>query len=218
MCRVVLLVLACSWSFLPAAEEKPRPITFDRKDEGKLPAGWKAAQTNEGKGSVWKVLADKTAPSGSGYVLGQTAAGPSRMFNLCVLQKSKFGDGELSVRVRAVKGKVDQGGGLVWRYRDPSNYYIVRFNPLEDNFRVYKVVKGKRIQLGTKEGITVPAGKWFHLTVKHTGNRIVCLLEGKHELDVKDDTFKDAGQVGLWSKADAVSNFDELTIWPKASE
>jgi hypothetical protein len=211
-------MLACSWSLLPAAEEKPRPLTFDRKAEGKLPAGWKATQTNEGKGSVWKVLADKTAPSGSGHVLAQTASGPSRMFNLCVLEKSKFGDGEVSVRVKAVKGKIDQGGGIVWRYRDPENYYVVRFNPLEDNFRVYKVFKGKRIQLDSKEGITVPAGKWFQITVQHAGNRIVCLLDGKHKMEVKDDTFKEPGQVGLWSKADAVSNFDELTIWPKKSE
>ena len=211
MCRVVLFLLACSAALLVAGEE-PRPITFDRKDLGKLPAGWKAAQTGEGKGSLWKVLADDTAPSKSGCVLAQTASGPSRMFNLCVLQKSKFASGELRVRLKAVKGKKDQGGGLLWRYQDASNYYVARFNPLEDNFRVYKVVKGKRIQLGTRENLTIPAGKWFAVTVRHTGNRIVCLLDGKAYLDVKDDTFAGAGKVGLWTKADAVSSFDELVI------
>jgi hypothetical protein len=129
-----------------------------------------------------------------------------------VLDKSRFRDGEVRVRIKALKGKLDQGGGLVWRYRDADNYYVARYNPLENNFRVYKVVKGKRIQLGTKEDISLPAGKWFRLAVRHTGNRIQCLLDGKPYLDVKDDTFKEAGQVGLWTKADAVSSFDELVI------
>jgi hypothetical protein len=216
MCRAVLCVLVCS--ALVAAQEKPKPITFDRKDVGKLPAGWKAEQTNEGKGSVWKVLADDTAPSKSGQVLGQTASGPSRVFNLCVLESSKFTDGEISVRIKAVKGKIDQGGGLVWRYRDPNNYYIARFNPLEDNYRVYKVVKGKRIQLGTKENLPVGTGKWFQVTIRQSGNRIECLLDGKPYLDVKDDEFKGSGKVGLWTKADAVSNFDELVIAPRAGK
>ena len=178
---------------------------------GQTAAGWKADQTNEGKGSVWKVLAERTAPSGSGYVLadGQRS---QRVVQPVRAGKSKFHNGEISVRVKAVKGKKDQGGGLVWRYRDANNYYVARYNPLEDNFRVYKVVNGKRIGSPTKENIVIPAGKWFQVTVRQTGNRIECLLDGKPYLDVKDDTFTEAGKVGLWSKADAVSNFDEVVI------
>jgi hypothetical protein len=85
-------------------------------------------------------------------------------------------------------------------------------NPLEDNFRVYKVVAGTRHQLGTKEELKVPAGTWHTISVKMAGNRIECLLDGKKHLEVSDDTFARAGKVGLWSKADAQTRFDDLTI------
>ena len=116
----------------------------------------------------------------------------------------------IRVSFKAVKGKIDQGGGPVWRYQDENNYYIARMNPLEDNFRVYKVVKGKRTQLGTSDA-KAPAGKWHAIRVVQKGNRIQCYLNGKRHLDVKDDTFTNRGKVGLWTKADAVTSFDNFT-------
>src|SRR5206468_1311132 len=97
---------------------------------GKLPPGWTAAKTGQGEGSVWKVVEDSSAPSGS-KVLAQTAAGPGALFNLCVADGTSLQNLELSVAFKAVQGKADQGGGLVWRYSDANNYYIARFNPLE---------------------------------------------------------------------------------------
>jgi hypothetical protein len=111
-----------------------------------------------------------------------------------------------------VAGGVDQGGGLVWRYVDASNYYIARFNPLEDNFRLYKVVDGKRIQLATKEGLRAPAGEWHALAIRMKGDDITCSLNGKRELDAKDGTFAKAGKVGLWTKADAQTYFDKVEV------
>jgi hypothetical protein len=183
-----------------------------KDDAGKLPGGWKADRAGEGKGSEWKVVADKTAPSKGGYVLAQTAKGPSRLFNLCVLEKSSFTDGEVSVRIKAVAGKIDQGGGVVWRYQDAKNYYVCRYNPLEDNLRVYKVIDGRRVQLGTEEKLVREKGKWFTLSIAHKGDAITCSLDGKKYLEVKDGAIKKAGKVGLWSKADARSHFDELTV------
>src|SRR5262245_31286172 len=113
-----------------AALADDKPIRFDKADVGKLPAGWKAAQTYEGKGSVWSVGADASAPSGNGHALAQTAKGPSRLFNLCVVESSSAKDVEVSVKFKAVSGKIDQGGGVLWRYHDPDNYYICRYNPL----------------------------------------------------------------------------------------
>jgi hypothetical protein len=104
-----------------AAEPKAREWTFKTDDLGKLPAGWTAAKTGEGEGSVWKVTADDTAPGKTGHVLTQTAAGPNRLFNLCFVDGTEFGDGELSVRAKAVSGEIDQGGGLVWRAVDANN-------------------------------------------------------------------------------------------------
>jgi hypothetical protein len=161
------------------------------------------------------VVADDTAPSKSGYVLAQTAESPSGLFNLCVLDDGKYKDLELSVQFKAMRGKNDQGGGLVWRYQDANNYYIARMNPLEDNFRVYKVVAGKRVQLESKEGLKVPAGEWHTIKVEQKGDRLECYLDGKKYLEAKDSTFKDAGNVGLWSKSDAQTHFDQFQVGEK---
>jgi hypothetical protein len=206
-CAVLLLSI-----FVIGEEDKPITFKFARADDGKVPAGWKSAQTGEGKGSDWKVVADKTAPAKSGYALAQLAEGPTRLFNLCVAEKTNHTDVEVSVKFKAVGGKIDQGGGVVWRYQDADNYYICRYNPLESNFRVYKVVKGKRLQLASKEEIPLKAGQWYTLSISQKGEQITCSLEGKKYLEVKDDTFAKSGPVGLWTKADAVTHFDELTI------
>jgi hypothetical protein len=103
---------------------------------------------------------------------------------------------DLSVSLKAVSGKIDRGGGLVWRYRDANNYYMTRWNPLEDNFRVYKVVAGKRTQLATVD-VKLDAEKWHTVRAVQTGNRMVCYLDGKMMLEANDDTFPDAGLARL---------------------
>lgn len=195
-----------------AAAEKPLAFTFAVTDAGKLPKGWTAAKTGTGEGSVWKVVEDKTAPSGKGHALAQTAEGPRPLFNICVADDTSFKDLDASVKFKAVKGKIDQGGGIVWRYQDADNYYVARYNPLEENFRVYKVVGGKRNQLATEEGVKAPAGQWQTLTIRQVGDRIECLLDGKLLLKAEDGNIGKAGKVGLWTKADAQTHFDELHI------
>jgi hypothetical protein len=115
------------------------------------------------------------------------------------------------VRSRGVAGREDQGGGPVWRYQDTKNYYIARQNNLEDNYRVYKVVDGRRIQLGTAD-VTARTGTWHELKVTMADDHIECFFDGKKYLDVKDDTFKKAGKVGLWTKADAQTRFDDFVV------
>ena len=197
---------------LLAAEGKSRALRFSKDDVGKLPAGWKAEKTGKGDGSVWKIVADDTAPSKTGYVLAQTAESPNSLFNLCVASDTSYADLTVSVAFKAMHGKNDQGGGIVWRYQDANNYYIARMNPLEDNYRVYKVVASKRIQLQTKEELKVPAGEWHTLKIEQEGDQIKCYLDGRKELDIKDDTFQKAGKIGLWTKADAQTRFDDLKV------
>jgi hypothetical protein len=197
---------------LMAADEKERGFRFSKDDRGKFPTGWKAAQTGKGEGSVWKVVADDTTPSKTGYALAQTAESPGAVFNICVAEDVEYQDLEISVAFKAIRGKNDQGGGLVWRYQDANNYYIARMNPLEDNFRVYKVVSGKRIQLKTKEGSKVPVGEWHRIKVKQQGDHIECFLDGEKMLDAKDDMFPKAGKIGLWTKSDAQTHFDDLKV------
>jgi len=191
--------------------DDPVRWTFEDAKLGELPGGWKADKTGKGPGSQWKVVTDESAPAGPQALAQTSSEGPTPLFNLCVCEESKMADVEMSVRLKAVSGKKDQGGGLMWRYKDAGNYYIARINPLEGNFRAYKVVGGKRVQLATAE-VEAAAGKWHTLRIVHRGERIQCYLNDKLHLDVKDGTFKDAGHVGLWTKADAVTHFDDLNI------
>lgn len=193
----------------PEIEGKTRHWTFTSDDVDKTPEGWEIAQTGEGNGSVWKVVADEAAPSQTVFVLAQTAESPRSMFNLCVIEDVSYSDVKLTVAFKSVAGKIDQGGGIVWRYVDPNHYYICRFNPLEDNLRIYKVIVGKRTQLASFD-VELVAEKWHTLTVTMRGDLIVCDVDGTR-LGVRDDTLSDAGRIGLWTKADAQTHFDQFT-------
>ncbi|MBN2477171.1 MAG: hypothetical protein JXB62_21365 [Pirellulales bacterium] len=193
---------------------------FEDAAAGKLPSGWKAATTGEGAGSVWSVETDAAAPAGP-KVLAQTSSeGPRPLFNLCIAEETSYRDLDLRVAMKAVRGKIDQGGGPVWRLRDKDNYYIARMNPLENNYRVYKVVDGKRTQLASadveaKDDAGKPApltGAWHTIRIVQRGDRIRCYLHGKLLLEASDATFREAGKVGLWTKADAVTSFDGLSV------
>jgi hypothetical protein len=208
----IVAVLALLGTSGLAADEKARSFKFDKGSVGQVPAGWTVAKTGKGEGSKWQVVADATAPSKSGVALAQVAESPNAVFNLCVANDTSFKDVTLSVAFKAIKGKNDQGGGLVWRYQDANTYYVARMNPLEDNYRVYKVVAGKRIQLGTEENLPIKAGEWHRLKVSMAGDHIQCFLDGKKMLDARDATILAAGKVGLWSKSDAQTHFDEFQV------
>lgn len=209
---VVLTLPLAGANWAQADDDEACVVRLSKKDMGKLPKGWTADQTGEGGGSVWRVVADDTSPSKTGCALAQMAKGPRRLYNLCVLDDSDYCDVEVKVAFKAVKGKIDQGGGIVWRYQDANNYYIARMNPLEDNYRFYKVVNGKRTQLATKEGLKVPAGEWHTLEIECEGNKIECELDGEDILEFEDDTFTKSGKVGLWTKADAQTYFDCFVV------
>jgi hypothetical protein len=145
-------------------------------------------------------------------VLAQTSPdGPNPLFNLCIAEETEYLDVQINAAIKPRDGELDQGGGLVWRYQDSNNYYVARFNPLEENYRVYKVVEGKRSQLGTAAS-DAATGKWHTMQIIHKGNHIQCYLNDKPYLDVTDDTFKEAGKIGLWTKADAQTSFDGLEV------
>jgi hypothetical protein len=141
---------------------------------------------------------------------------------VAVVDDLRAADVDLSVRFKPISGKVDQAAGLVWRYQDEDNYYIVRANALEGNLVPYKVEKGKRTDLPLKgEGRTygkkaeVPQGKWSTLRVVAAGPRFEVYFNGTKLYEVEDTTFTGAGRVGLWTKADSVTQFDDLTVVTK---
>jgi uncharacterized membrane protein YkoI len=202
-------------------EEKPLPLamwTFEKDPVGKTPPDLKPEETHPGmKAGEWTVTADPSLP-GKEHVLRLTSTEGKDTFNLAVFDKTSYKDVDLAVRMRADSGKEDQGGGLAWRVKDANNYYVCRVNPLEKNCRVYKVVNGKRDQLASAEA-NIGTGEWYKLRVVAEGDRITCYLNGQKCLSAKDDTFKDAGMIGLWTKADASSTFEHVALFsPTATE
>jgi Domain of Unknown Function (DUF1080) len=185
---------------LYAGDDTKRTWTFDDDATGQIAKGF----TNEAGAST-------VVDSDSGKALAQTAESAGPAFNVTLIDGTNAKDVDLSVKVKAVEGKRDQGGGLVWRAKDAKNYYIARYNHLEDNYRVYKVVDGRRSQPFQNADIKHHDG-WTTLRVTMTGDHIECYYDGKKYLDVHDSTFPEAGKIGLWSKADARSQFDELTL------
>ena len=180
---------------------------FDRDAAGQISTGF----TNEV--GDWKVEADNTAPSRPN-VLAQRARSSGPTFNMTLIGNTSYKDLDISVSMKADAGSIDQGGGLVWRARDARNYYVARYNPLENNYRAYKVENGLRS--AEFQNADAPASPgWHTLRVTMTGDRIECYYDGKKYLDVRDATFKDAGRIGLWTKADAQTRFDDLKVTSK---
>ena len=165
--------------------------------EGTLPAGFRTVKGQWG-------IATEAETRG----LLQAAKNTNPDFNLVMIDTKSYADVQISVRVHALGGEIDQGGGPVWRARDGQNYYIARWNPLEDNYRVYKVVDGVRMELGSAE--TKPGSNSRLLDIRMTGSEIECSLDGEALLLVKDETFPAAGKIGLWAKADARTLFSRL--------
>lgn len=206
------LVIAQSGTSAPLAE-----WNFDKDEAGKPPPGWRVAETKgSGKTGKWTVVADDTAPSRPNVLKLETQADDST-FNLLIAEKTSFADLDLRIRIKAVSGNEDQGGGLIWRAKDENNYYVCRINPLEENFRVYKVVDGKRSQIQS-EKIETKTGQWYEVRAVMSGDHIECFVDGKPYLHAHDDTFKEAGMVGLWTKADASSVFDNIAVYAPPSE
>jgi hypothetical protein len=153
-------------------------------------------------------------------VLAQTSTDKTNYrFPLAISDEASFRDLDLSVRFKPISGRVDQAAGLVWRLKDANNYYIVRANALEGNVVLYKVQNGKRTDLPLKnEGRTygkktsVPSGQWSELRVVVTGNLFEVSLNGQKLYEVEDNTFTEAGKVGLWTKADSMTYFDDLRV------
>jgi len=204
MLRKIIVIIGIVLLATGLVARNPEKIwNFDSDKTGNIPEGF----TNEV--GEWKVVADPTAPS-KPNVLAQLAKNSGSTFNITLVSGTNYKDVDISVKMKAIDGKEDQGGGLIWRAKDAKNYYVARYNPLEDNYRVYKIEKGRRIQLQSAD-IKHSEG-WYTLRVTMEGNHIQCYYDGKRYLDVKDLTFREQGKIGLWTKADAQSHFDDLTV------
>ncbi len=226
MASVMTLTLV-AWSTAPGAlrqagasgdgkgeeqQGKKNVWDFDKTAAGGLPTGWKVAETNgKGKPGTWQVIADANAPSAPNVLALTKTENTRSTYNLLIVTGARYRDLELEVKVKALSGKEDQGGGALWRATDPNNYYVTRWNPLENNLRLYYVKAGKRTQIASVD-VTGDAKAWHTIKVTDVGKKIAVVFDGKILIEKEDATFPGPGLIGLWTKADAATAFDDLKV------
>jgi len=223
-----LLGVSCSQSTEATSDAAAPPLLedatvfdFSEAQVGVIPAGFTAALTGAGGPGEWQIQQAEGAPSAD-RVLAQTSDDrTSARYPHIVLKDFNARDVDVSVAFKIISGRVDASGGLVFRYRDPDNYYVIRANALEDNVVAYKTENGRRSNIGVRgEGnaygvnAAVPPQTWNTLRVITQGPLFEVFLNGQKLFEVEDETFAAAGSVGLWTKADAVTQFDDFTVMP----
>jgi hypothetical protein len=184
-------------------------VNFDNFKAGAAPPGWTATQTGSGS-AKWSVEKDDSAPSRPN-VLKQSG---EATFPVCIKNDTNLKDGFLEVKFRPIAGKEDQAGGVIWRVQDANNYYIARANALEDNVTIYHTINGKRVafkNVNTK----VTSGVWHTLRVDFEGNKFTVTFDRAKVIEATDESFANAGKVGVWTKADSVTEFDNFTYETK---
>lgn len=199
----LLIALCFGVAFAHAAETL---FNFDAAKPGSPPSGWLATQTGDGS-AVWTVERDSTAPSAS-QALKQSG---NADFPVSLATNVSFANGTLEVKFKPVKGEDDQAAGLVWRAKDARNYYVVRANALEGNVRIYKFVDGKRTQFGGVKK-AVADNRWHTLKLEAAGAIFKVWLNGEELFTAEDKTFPEPGAIGLWTKADSETLFDDFNV------
>jgi hypothetical protein len=191
-----------------AAGVNAETIKFGQDPVGALPKGWTAGVTGRGT-PRWTVEPDGTTP-GAPRVLKQSGSGD---FPWCVRTDEPFADGFVEVRFKPLAGREDQAGGVIWRWKDRDNYYVARANALEDNVSLYYTEKGSR---KTIKYVEAPVAKnaWHTLRTEFHGQHIRVLLDGKAYIELDDFHIAGAGAVGVWTKADSVTAFDDFSAGP----
>lgn len=177
---------------------------FDAVRPGALPQGWVAGVTGRGT-PRWAVGVDPTAPSQSN-VLQQLGSGT---FPWCVKKDVSIVEGFVEVKFKPIEGKEDQAGGLVWRWKDGDNYYVARANALENNVSLYYTTNGRRNTIKYVDA-PVSANVWHTLRVEFSGTRIKVALDGKTYIEAQDSRITGPGALGVWTKADSVTSFDDF--------
>jgi 3-keto-disaccharide hydrolase len=201
--RMLAVLITVIWA---ASLSFAEVVNFDKARVGSPPPGWIATQTGTGE-AQWTVEKDDTAPS-KPNVLKQSG---QATYPVCIKDDRSIKDGFVEVKFKPISGKTDQAGGLVWRAKDSNNYYIARANALEDNVTIYDIVSGRRTER-KRTNMNVASNQWHTLRVDFQGNHFRVTLDGNKAIEWDDATFTEAGKVGVWTKADSVTLFDDFTV------
>jgi len=192
-----------------AVAVQAQTVNLDNAAVGAAPNGWTATKTGTGN-AKWTVEKDDTAPS-KPNVLKQSG---QATYPVCIKDDTSLKDGFVEVKFKPISGKEDQAGGVIWRAKDSNNYYIARANALEDNVTIYDTVSGRRTER-KRTNTKVATNQWHTLRVDFQGNHFTVTFDGKKAIEWDDQTFKDAGKVGVWTKADSVTLFDDFNYGTK---
>ncbi len=192
-----------------AVGAQAQTVNFDNAAVGAAPNGWTATKTGTGN-AKWTVEKDDTAPS-KPNVLKQSG---QATYPVCIKDDTNLKDGFVEVKFKPISGKEDQAGGVIWRAKDSNNYYIARANALENNVTIYDTVSGRRTER-KRTNTKVATNQWHTLRVDFQGNHFTVTFDGKKVIEWDDQTFKDAGKVGVWTKADSVTLFDDFNYGTK---
>jgi hypothetical protein len=208
--QITILVMAAPMVSY-GLENTTKVWTFDNDPQKTLPSEFQIGTLFDGRpAGEWKMLETDRAKSPPG-VLGQLMAkGAEHAYKTLLINGTKSSDVELAISFLPIEGKADMGGGLIWRATDDRNYYLTRANPLEQNIRIYRVVKGVRQMLKNFDQI-IDVRQWHTLRVLTNGCQIQVYFDDKQVFDLCDETFS-TGRVGLWTKSDAVTYFDDLKL------
>lgn len=201
--RILSVLIAATYAACVCFAET---VNFDKASPGLPPPGWTATKTGTGE-AHWTIEKDDTAPS-KPNVLKQSG---QATYPVCIKDDTSLKDGFVEVKFKPISGKEDQAGGLIWRAKDSNNYYVARANALEDNVAIYNTVNGRRTER-KRTNIRVAPNQWHSLRVDFQGNHFVVTFDGKKAVEWDDTTFAEAGKVGVWTKADSVTLFDDFTI------
>ena len=190
-------------------------VNFDQFRVGTAPPGWTVGRTSHGAPPRWEVRQDQSAPTPP-YVLAQVSNDPTDdRFPVALLDGVTLRDGDLSVRIKPVAGREDQGGGLVWRYRDEDNYYLLRANALNKTVAVFRVQNGHRTAIVAGVKHEIPMNAWSILKVVARGNRFQVYVDHRRVLEGVDNALTDSGRVGVATIADSVMYFDDFRVTPR---
>lgn len=193
-----------------AGAKQPMVWTFESDTPERAPGGFSFDRTGDGKRGRWLVREEAGAPSGRRVLTQTDDDDTDYRFPLAVAGAPELKNLKLSVKCKTVAGKVDQVCGLVFRYRDADNYYVARTNALENNVRLYHVKQGRRVQFAGWNG-KVPKNLWYDFAIEAREDRFQVFFQGRQVIEARDRTFSGAGKLGVWTKADSATFFDELT-------
>jgi 3-keto-disaccharide hydrolase len=200
----------------PDADKASRTWSFDDETPGAVAAGFTPTQTGEKADppATWAIVADPEAPSPP-HVFGVTkTVGVNKTFNNALIEGTSFKDFELTVMLRPVSGANNQGGGVMFRAKGVDDHYIARWNPVENNVRIYALLGGARVDIAAAP-LELDPKVWHQLKVTVAGDRIETFVDDKPIVQANDKSLADAGMIGLWTKGDAATLFDDLTITPE---